>query len=148
MRKVLVFCCLLCLFSWKEKKPRFKHMSDGFVEKCLDLVIETKGDDLIEFPHIYDSLATDIPWPSNDTVLLEGMLQERGFKMINYGWGPFPGGPRLVSRAMQKGDCICEVAKLYKDTQVDGYYEMAESISCMDSMTHEKTRKFHNEPKK
>src|SRR5687768_2201391 len=111
MRKVLGFCCLIILLSCQQEKPRFKFMSEGFVENCLDLVIATKEDNMIEFPHIYDSLATDIPWPSDDTVLLEGMLHERGFKMINYGWGPFACGPRFVSRTMQKGDCICQVGK-------------------------------------
>lgn len=49
----------------------------------------------------------------DDILYLINILEEIGYEMINYGRGDWIGGLRIISFYYKKGNCFCEVSKLY-----------------------------------
>jgi hypothetical protein len=128
----------ILLISFSCKTGTGKNFSDvaDFIENTVDFVTEHQDNNVIELPFLYDSLATQLPVDSAETLLLAESLKKKGFKVINWGRGNFPPrGPRIVSLRLKKENCFCEVSKIYYATTSDMRFEMAERISCADSVT-------------
>lgn len=141
MKKLLYFGLIL-MVSCKPEVQQHENKSTRFVDKTLDFVIDNKDNEIVELPRLYDSLAHGLPEQSK--LILAEKLEQRGFKLLDSGRGNCPPlGPRIVSKTYQKGDCFCEVSKLYYFTTVDDYYEMSERISCADSTTYFNERKAY-----
>lgn len=135
-KPIILISVLLAAFSCGKGPDKTSSSAGGFIENTLDFVIEHQDNNIIELPSLYDSLATQLPADSAETLLLAEALKKRGFKVINWGRGNFPPrGPRFVSLTLQKDNCFCEVSKIYYSTLYDMRFEMAERISCTDSVT-------------
>ena len=105
------------------------------VESSIDMVLEHQDNTRVQFPDLYDSLATEIAEDGRETLILTRSLQKRGFTIADRGRGNLPPlGPRIVSVTLKKGDCFCEVNKMYYATTSEGVYLLTESIRCADSM--------------
>lgn len=126
MRNILFLFFLLLICSCSEKKePKL-----GFYDKALDFVIENSNGEIVEFPEIYDSLAHSIPEDDKEKLKLVEKLKAKGFKVIHWGRGNHPLGPRIIVINMKKNNCDCEIAKTYYTTSNDSLYQMTEKISC------------------
>ena len=135
MTKISIFITLsLTTLSCKIVIDKNLPKTKGFIENTIDFVIEHKDNNVIELPFIYDSLVTQIPDDSLESLILAESLKKRGFKVINWDRGNHPRGPRFVNLTLQKENCICEVTKFYYSTYSDTLYEMAERIACNDSL--------------
>ncbi|MGN6436303.1 MAG: hypothetical protein ACTHMM_07200 [Agriterribacter sp.] len=116
-----------------ENAPQTKN----FIENTIDLILKTKDNTTIELPFIYNSLVSKIPEDADEKSILADMLKKKGFNIIYWGRGNYPPrGERIVSITLQKGDCVCEVNKIYYSTLSDTLYEVAERIKCADSLTY------------
>jgi hypothetical protein len=132
----ILISILLTSFSCRTGADKNSSNVADFIENTIDFVTEHKDNNVLELPSLYDSLATQLPADSAETLLLAESLKKRGFKVINWGRGNFPPrGPRFVSLTLQKKNCFCEVSKIYYSTLYDMRFEMAERISCADSVT-------------
>lgn len=120
----------LTTLSCKTEADKNLPKSKDFSENTIDFVIEHKDNYVIELPFTYDLLATQIPDDSLESLILAESLKKRGFKVINWGRGNHPRGPRFVNLTLKKENCICEVTKFYYSTYSDTLYEMAERIAC------------------
>ncbi|MGZ5244463.1 MAG: hypothetical protein ACXWDO_08580 [Bacteroidia bacterium] len=137
---LLVF--VLIIISCRNDRDKNMRRSGNSIESILDIVIENKDGNIIEFPEIYDSLATVIPDDDNEHLILAEALKKRGFKVINWGRGNYPPrGQRIVMLTLQKEQCYCEVAKIYYYTTSASNFQVAENISCMDSLSYFKNHK-------
>jgi hypothetical protein len=138
--KILVFC-LFCFSSCVGGKNS-NIGSEKPIENTIDYIIENKNNIKFEFPSIYDSLARQIPQDDQESLILSEILKKKGFKEVYWGRGNFPPlGPRIITMALQKGDCICEVSKIYYYTIDDSLYEVSERINCEDSSSYYKQNK-------
>lgn len=107
------------------------------LEQIIDLLIANRSGQTVEFPYLYDSLTSTIPVDSLENLIIADMLQQKGFEMVGWGHGNYPPrGPRIVSETFKKDDCYCTVSKIYYSTTYDTLYEMAERISCLDSLAY------------
>jgi hypothetical protein len=105
-----------------------------FIDRVLDVAIEARVEESVEFRGLYDHLAENIPEDNEESLILVDRLKLRGFEVKHRGRGNYPPlGPRIVIVEMQKEDCICSVRKIYYATTHDWLYEMAEGISCSDA---------------
>ena len=66
----------------------------------------------------------------NDTLQLIDILEEIGYEMTSYGRGNWTGGPRILSFHYKKGNCICEVSKLYYGSS-KVIEKITERINCI-----------------
>jgi hypothetical protein len=97
---------------------------------------------MIELPNLYDSLTNHIMEDSTERLILVEALKKRDFKVIDWGRGNCPPlGPRIVSIKMKKGDCFCQIDKIYYKTISDSLFQMTERIRCSDSLTFYKNDK-------
>ena len=133
MIKSLIFILpLLMLLGCKEKTTKTTATKNS-TESIVDFVLEHKDNTVIELPNLYDSLVTNIPDDSVETLILAEILKKKGFKVINWGRGNFMNGPRIVNFTLQKENCFCVVSKMYYSTASDTLFQMAERINCIDS---------------
>jgi hypothetical protein len=137
MKRVLAI--ILSLISTSCSQP---HSADkDFIDKLLDLTTETSSDEYsgaeyVQLTNLYDTLAHTIPEDKDEVLLLAERLKKRGFEVTNRGRGNFPPlGPRIVIVELKKGNCLCEVSKIYFATVDDNAYQMAEGISCKRTNT-------------
>ena len=139
MTKTFIYAAIiLTAISCKTRVNKNLSKPQSLIEDIVDLAIERKDNNNIELPSIYDSLATRIPDDSSETLMLAESLKKRGFKVINWVRGNSPRTSRFVYLTLQKADCFCEVSKMYYSTASDTLYEMAERISCIDSLNYNK----------
>jgi hypothetical protein len=127
MQRTLLAIVFITLTSCSKEH----QMNGDFVDKVLDLTIETSTGELIELPELYDKLADRIPDDSNEKLVIVERLKSRGFTVTNWGRGNMPPlGPRIVSIQFQKDNCSCDVSKMYYSTTVDSLFQVVERISC------------------
>lgn len=136
---ILLTTCLILLGCHHEKIQKIqaeRNTETGDrVDRMLDLILEEKDQNTIEFPLLYDSLCSVLPSDSSEHLILAEKLKKRGFKVVNWGRGNFhPLGQRIVSLTLKKGDCYCDVSKIYYFTISDTYFEMRERIVCSDQL--------------
>ncbi len=99
-------------------------------QEIIDLIIQAKNNEFVEFSDIYETSASAIKSDEEEKILLVQFLKKKGFKVENWGRGNFPYGPRIISIEMVKADCRCDVAKLYYSYDNDGTNEVKEKIRC------------------
>lgn len=129
----IVGLALVLLFILSACAHRPQKSKGDFAEKLVDFVVanaDTVEDKLIELPHLYNSLVSEIPQGSNEKIVLAELLESKGFEVVTWGRGNFPYGARMISLTLKKGDCECRVDKMYYDTVDSGYYAIRERIQC------------------
>ena len=135
--KVIFMLSILITFSCKTETKTNTSTSKDFVENVVVFMINHKDNRTIELPFIYDSLTSRISEDSDESLILAESLKKKGFKVVKWGRGNYlPRGSRIVSLVLQKGNCICEVDKIYYLTSFDSLFEVAERIKCSDSVTY------------
>ena len=88
MPKTIIFLALiLASLSCKTVVDKNLLKTKAFIENTVDFVLEDKDNNTIELPFIYDSLATQIPDDSVESLILVESLKRRGFKVIYWGGG-------------------------------------------------------------
>jgi hypothetical protein len=133
---VLLIMLILTACSVKSQKER-----DDFIGEVVDLAAKLKNDEPIELSTLYDSLVSELPVDSLETLVLAEELKRKGFRVVNWGRGNFPPhGVRIVILSLAKDDCYCTVSKMYYSTTQQDLYQIHESISCKDSVIASKTR--------
>ena len=135
--KVIFMLSILITFSCKTETKTNTSTSKDFVENVVVFMINHKDNRTIELPFIYDSLTSRISEDSDESLILAESLKKKGFKVVKWGRGNYlPRGSRIVSLVLQKGNCICEVDKIYYLTSFDSLFEVAERIKCSDSVAY------------
>jgi hypothetical protein len=133
MKRIYFLAILILFFSCKNELTETTINNKDYIEKTLDFIITNKDNQQIELPNLYDSLSIGIPEKSE--FILARKLTKRGFKEIRSGRGNYPPrSPRIVTKIFQKNNCVCELSKIYYYTTYENHYEMAERISCKDSI--------------
>lgn len=108
-----------------------KPENADFVDELLAVIIERMDSIPVEFPAIYDTLASRIPVDSVEQLIIVKKLEEQGFTIKRWERGNFAKGPRIVVVELEKEDCHCTVSKrYYTNTISDEYWDMTETISC------------------
>lgn len=132
MKKILI----LFLCSFLTSCYQRQNVENDFIDKVLDLATGTSseeytGEEYVQFTNLYDTLTHNIPDDKDEKIILVERLKKRGFEITNYGRGNFPPlGPRIVIVELKKGNCSCEVSKMYYATVHEDLYQMAEGINC------------------
>lgn len=102
------------------------------LDRVLDIAISSNDSQMIEFPRLYDDLFDAIPDDAGEKLILVEKLKQRGFELTDQGRGNFPPlGPRIVAATMTKGNCRCEISKIYYDTISDSAWSASERIRCV-----------------
>lgn len=104
-----------------------------FNEKVVGFLIENSDNKFVELPNLYDSLPKKIiDKDENEKLILVQILKNRGFKIKDWGRGNHPLGPRIINIKLEKGNCLCEVQKIYYSSYnlPDEIYKITESIRC------------------
>ena len=123
---LLVFLLLISCTETKEHDSRA-----DFNEKILDFVVENSEDIYVELPEIYNATSNNIPNDKDEKIFLAQKLKDKGFKVTGWGRGNYPpSGPRIIMLTLKKGNCECEVDKVYYATLFDSEYVMTERIKC------------------
>jgi hypothetical protein len=134
MKNLLSFILILaaCSPNTKEKSV----VSQTFEEQTVNFITETKSNETIELPNLYDSLTTQIVEDSLERLKLAEILKRKGFKEINWGRGNYPPlGFRIISLTLKKDSCFCLVNKIYYATITKDVFQMSEQIRCADSLS-------------
>lgn len=114
-------------YSQTEKTNLKKNFSD----KIIDFAIDNCDDKFIELPDLYDKTTEKIANDENEKLILVEKLKNRGFEIINWGRGNNPPlGPRIIALTLKKGNCECEIIKIYYFTADESQYKMTEKIKC------------------
>ncbi|WP_136669263.1 hypothetical protein [Flavobacterium sp. H122] len=108
-----------------------KSNDKDFEDKLLDMIIASSEGKEIEFQSLYNLPVTEIASDNEEKLLLAEKLKAKGFEVTDWGRGNYdPLGPRIVSLNLKKGDCECEVSKIYYSTISASKYKMTEKINC------------------
>lgn len=108
-----------------------KEMHIDFTDQVIDLAIESSKGKTIQFPELYDTLASVIAKDDFEKVILVDKLKKRGFEVNKWGRGNHPPlSKRILNYELRRNDCKCEVTKLYQITMEDSRYQMIESLRC------------------
>lgn len=132
MKKAFAIILLLISVSCSQRQSSDKD----FIDKLLDLETATSSEEYlpeeyVQLTSLYDKLAHELPADKDEKLVLVERLKQRGFEVTNWGRGNFPPlGPRIVIIELTKGNCVCEVHKIYYATIADTLYQQAEGINC------------------
>lgn len=68
--------------------------------------------------YVYDytglyPIIDSLPTITEDSIYIDTLLKERGMKVIDYGWGNWQLGPRMINMKLALGACTCNVTKAY-----------------------------------
>jgi hypothetical protein len=142
LRLIFLILISVIIFSCNDRTKKVLKSQDNSVENIVNYVTSTKDNLMIELPNLYDSLTNHIIEDSTERLILVEALKKRDFKVIDWGRGNYPPlGPRIVSIKMKKGDCFCQIDKIYYKTISDSLFQMTERIRCSDSLTFYKSNK-------
>ena len=118
----------IILFSCNNKP---QNQSKDFDEKIVDFAIKTSNGKYIELPNLYDSMSKNIENDKIEKLILVQILKKKGFKVIDWGRGNHPLGPRIVTLTLKKDSCECEVNKIYySHSGNDSVDNVSERIKC------------------
>lgn len=135
-KNIFLILISVLIISCNGRSEKALKSPDYPVENMVDYVIKSRDNLMIEFPELYDSLTNNIAEDSSERLILAELLKKRDFNVTNRSRGNFPPlGSRIVSVVMKKGDCYCQVDKIYYKTITDSLYQMTERIRCSDSLT-------------
>ena len=125
--RIVVTVCFSGLLSCAPKQ----NSNRDFMDKAIDLAIETSDSSYVQFPELYDSLTSQIPDDAHEKLIMAEKLKQKGFQVTRIGRGNFPPlGPRIVDIELTKENCLCTVSKIYYATVVDTLFQMTEGIRC------------------
>ena len=135
-RLFLLILISLFVLSCSSKAKQTEKKLDDPVENIVNYVTSTRDNLMIELPYLYDTLTNHIAEESAERFILVEKLKKKDFKIIDWGRGNYPPlGSRIISIVMKKGNCFCQVDKIYYKTIVDSLFQMTERIRCSDSLT-------------
>lgn len=136
----------------EEKRRTFDCIKGGFLHVCITLLslngtaqesltaqeyLNTELNYCESFNLIVEGLypaTISLGYGGDETTILDDRLREKGFELVDYGWGNWQQGPRMVHRTLKKESCECTVYKYYytvESCDVDGiYYVITEELHC------------------
>lgn len=136
LRLIFLTMISVIIVSCKDQSKKVIENTKDPVENIINYVTSTRNNLIIELPNLYDSLSNQIAEDSVERLILVDALKKRDFKIINWGRGNYsPLGPRIISFVMKKGNCVCQIDKIYYNTITDSLFQMTERIRCCDSLT-------------
>lgn len=128
MKRAVIYILAITTLASCSKEKASGH---DFIDKVIDLTIDTSTGEYVQLPDLYDFLANTIPEDQNEKIILVERLKMKGFKITSWGRGNIPPlGPRIVTVELMNEHCSCEVTKTYYATTVDTLYQMTEGIKC------------------
>ena len=128
IKNILPFFLSLLIISCSERTEKIKSNS---TDQLLDLLIQNSDGTVVEFPDLYKGPVNTIPEDKDEKLVLLEKLKAKGFTITDWGRGNYPPlGPRIINITLQKGNCECEVSKIYYSTVSDTEYTVAERIKC------------------
>ncbi|RZJ31417.1 MAG: hypothetical protein EOO48_02145 [Flavobacterium sp.] len=100
-------------------------------DKVITLATTARTGQAVELPELYDQTVQNIPQDKDQNLIIAGKLQSRGFKQVAAARRDQQlSGRRMFVATMVKGDCQCEVSKVYYSTSNISQYFVAERIAC------------------
>lgn len=123
MKYLILFVSILNFSCNNQNQP------NNFNEKIVDFAIENSNNTFIELPNLYGSLPKNIVDDETEKLILVQILKKKGFKVINWGRGNHPLGPRIISLTLKKDSCECKVDKIYYSSN-DSIGSVSERIKC------------------
>jgi hypothetical protein len=123
MKYLILFVSILLFSCNNQNQP------NNFNEKIVDFAIENSNDAFIELPNLYESLPKNILDDETEKLILVQILKKKDFKVINWGRGNHPLGPRIISLTLKKDSCECKVDKIYYSSN-DSIASVSERIKC------------------
>jgi hypothetical protein len=134
MKYVFTALLLFSIISYSQTKKT--NSKQDFNDKIVDFAIDNCEDKFIELPDLYEKTTGKIADDENEKLILVDKLKNRGFEVINWGRGNNPPlGPRIIALTLKKGNCECEVIKIYYSTADESQYQMTEKIKCKKPAT-------------
>lgn len=128
--KLNLFALSLIILSFSCQNNQKIHQD--FTNDILEEVIYHSNGETIEFSDLYYKLTNFIEEDETEKLLLVENLKIRGFEITHWGRGNHPPlSPRFVGVTMKKGNCQCDISKIYYKTLSDSLFERRESISCI-----------------
>ncbi|MFP9114363.1 hypothetical protein ACLI1A_10510 [Flavobacterium sp. RHBU_3] len=124
MKALCLAAITLLLLSCSKLAEKSKTTS---AEQIVDLAIKLHDSTEIEIKNLY-KYTDNIPY--EDTAHFAHILRDKGFKQTHYGQGNHYLGPRMMDQSLQKGDCECNVTKVYYNTLDTTQYQPTETIEC------------------
>jgi hypothetical protein len=131
MKYLILFVSILLFSCNNQNQP------NNFNEKIVDFAIENSNDTFIELPNLYDSLPKNIVDDETEKLILVQILKKKGFKVINWGRGNHPLGPRIISLTLKKDSCECKVDKIYYSSN-GSIDNVSERIKCFKVVENNK----------
>lgn len=131
MKYLILFVSILLFSCNNQNQP------NNFNEKIVDFAIENSNDTFIELPNLYDSLPKNIVDDETEKLILVQILKKKGFKVINWGRGNHPLGPRIISLTLKKDRCECKVDKIYYSSN-GSIDNVSERIKCFKVVENNK----------
>jgi len=81
-----------------------KEAQGSLPDPCTSFVYEYTG--------LYPIIDT-LPVITEDSIYMDMLLKEMGMNVIDYGWGNWQLGPRMINMKLALGTCTCDVTKAY-----------------------------------
>ncbi len=130
MKNIVKLLPLLLLVSCSEKKS--DNASDyDFADKVITFSIENQSGEYLELPELYDVPVNFIPNDADEHSILGSKLETRGYKRISIERTDEQLlGRKTVTLKLTKGDCQCDVQKIYVSTYNISQYLVSERIRC------------------
>lgn len=137
-RIVIISVFSYILFGWEHRlitksdndKESDEHYQNVNKQKIDSLLHEICVESPLEFIDLYKSYVDSIANDHNENSILVDLLKTKKFKVIDWGRGNWTRGPRIVSFKISRGQCECNIDKLYFSTQQKNIYRVTERIRC------------------
>lgn len=129
MKYAFILLILFSIISYSQTEKT--NSKKDFNDKIIDFALDNCEDKFIELPDLYEKTTEKISNDKNEKLILAEKLKKRGFEVINWGRGNNPPlGPRIIALTLKKGDCECEIIKIYYSIADESQYKMTEKIKC------------------
>lgn len=80
------------------------------------------------------SVVDTLPAITDDSIYIDTLLKEMGMKLVDFGWGNWQEGPRMMTMKLALDACTCTVTKAYffQDELPDGHWNarIMERVVC------------------
>lgn len=129
MKYAFILLILFSIISYSQTEKT--NSKKDFNDKIIDFALDNCEDKFIELPDLYEKTTEKISNDKNEKLILAEKLKKRGFEVINWGRRNNPPlGPRIIALTLKKGDCECEIIKIYYSIADESQYKMTEKIKC------------------
>lgn len=120
---------LMILACSKKQEPDY---GNNFYDKIISFAINNEEDKYIELPDLYEKTTDYIPEDKDENLKLAEKLKIRGFKVVDFKRQNFQfEGQQIITLTLKKGNCQCEVSKIYYSTSKISEYRRTERIKCI-----------------